>query len=103
LKVTAKKGILALPLRSLRLRPLSLRSKCWQTPGREHQFLNFIREAIGDAFSPTDAASKASITLPTPPTGNSFTLSYKFEPTAPCCAGDFGPGVVKINSFPWDY
>ena len=34
-------------------------------------------------------------------TGNSFTFSYKFEPTAPSCAGGFGPGVVTINSFPW--
>src|ERR1700730_18285957 len=66
--------------------------------------LNLSGHAIGDAFSLTDAASKASIiALPTLPIGNSFTFSYKFEPTAPSCAGDFGRGVVTINSFPFDY
>ena len=60
--------------------------------------------AIGDAFSLTDAASKASIlALPTLPTGNSFTFSYKFEPTAASCAADSGRGVVTINSSPFDY
>jgi hypothetical protein len=60
--------------------------------------------AIGDAFSLTDAASKVSIlALPTLPAGNSFTFSYKFESTAPSCAGDSGRGVVTINSSPWDY
>ena len=60
--------------------------------------------AIGDAFSLTDAASKVSIlALPTLPVGNSFTFSYKFESTAPSCAGDSGRGVVTINSSPWDY
>jgi hypothetical protein len=60
--------------------------------------------AIGDAFSLTDPASKASIlALPTLPTGNSFTFSYKFEPTAPSCAGDFGRGGLTINAQPWDY
>ena len=66
--------------------------------------LTLSGHAIGDAFSLTDAASKASIiALPTLPIGNSFTFSYKFEPTAPSCAGDFGRGVVTINSFPFDY
>jgi len=64
-------------------------------------------QAIGDAFSLTDAASKASIlALPTLPTGNSVTFSYKFEPTAANCAGDFGHGVVTIvtsPTSPWDY
>jgi hypothetical protein len=60
--------------------------------------------AIGDAFSLTDAASKASIiALPTLPTGNSFTFSYKFEPTAASCPGDFGRGVLTINPSPFDY
>jgi hypothetical protein len=60
--------------------------------------------AIGDAFSLTDPASKASIlALPTLPAGNSFTFSYKFEPTAPSCAGDSGSGVLTINGSPWDY
>jgi hypothetical protein len=66
--------------------------------------LTLSGQAIGDAFSLTDAASKASIiALPTLPPGNSFTFSYKFEPTAASCAGDFGRGVVTINSSPWDY
>jgi hypothetical protein len=51
--------------------------------------------------------SKASIialpTVPTLPTGNSFNFSYKFEPTAASCAGDFGRGVLTINRQPWDY
>jgi hypothetical protein len=62
--------------------------------------------AIGDAFSLTDAASKASIlALPTlpPGTGNSFNFSYKFEPTAPSCAGDSGRGTLTINGSPFDY
>jgi len=37
------------------------------------------------------------------PTGNSFTFSYKFEPTAPSCAGDFGRAVVTNQTQPWDY
>jgi len=66
--------------------------------------LTLSGQAIGDAFSLTDAASRASIiALPTLPTGNSFTFSYNFEPTAPSCAGDFGRGVVTINSSPFDY
>jgi hypothetical protein len=61
-------------------------------------------QAIGDAFSLTDAASKVSIiALPTLPTGNSFTFSYKFEPTAAGCAGDSGRGVLTIMTSPWDY
>jgi hypothetical protein len=61
-------------------------------------------QAIGDAFSLTDAASRVSIiALPTVPTGNSFTFSYKFEPTAASCAGDFGSGVLTIITSPWDY
>ena len=69
--------------------------------------LTLSGQAIGDAFSLTDAASKAHIialpTQPTLPTGNTFTFSYKFEPTAASCAGDFGHGVVTINPSPWDY
>jgi hypothetical protein len=60
--------------------------------------------AIGDAFSLTDAASKASIlALPTLPAGNSFNFSYKFEPTAASCAGDSGRGVLTISGSPFDY
>jgi hypothetical protein len=66
--------------------------------------LTLSGQAIGDAFTVTDAASKASIiALPTLPAGNSFTFSYKFESTAPSCAGDSGRGTVTISSFPWDY
>jgi hypothetical protein len=63
--------------------------------------LSLSGQAIGGAFSLTDAAHKAGILVL--PTGNSFTLSYKFEPTAPSCAGDSGGGVLTINSSPWDY
>lgn len=66
--------------------------------------LTLSGQAIGDAFSLADAASKASIiVLPTVPPGNSLTFGYKFEPTAASCAGDFGRGVLTINPQPWDY
>jgi hypothetical protein len=66
--------------------------------------LTLSGQAIGDAFSLTDTASKASIiALPTLPTGDSFTFSYRFETTAASCAGDFGRGVLTINLSPWDY
>jgi hypothetical protein len=66
--------------------------------------LTLSGQAIGDAFSLTDAANKVSIiALPTLPSGNSFTFSYKFEPTAASCAGDFGLGVLTIITSPWDY
>jgi hypothetical protein len=64
-------------------------------------------QAIGDALSLTDASSQVSIialpTMPTMPAGNSFTFSYKFEPTAANCGGDVGSGVVTINASPFDY
>lgn len=66
--------------------------------------LTLSGQAIGDAFSVTNAANKVSvIALPTLPTGNSFTFSYKFEPTAASCAGDSGRGVLTIITSPWDY
>ena len=69
--------------------------------------LTLSGQAIGDAFSLTDAVAKALIialpTQPTLPTGDSFTFSYKFEPTAARCAGDFGRGVVTIRPSPFDY
>jgi len=37
------------------------------------------------------------------PTGNSFAVSYKFEPTAASCAGYFGRGMVTIIPSPFDY
>jgi hypothetical protein len=66
--------------------------------------LTLSGQAIGDAFSLTDAATKVSIiALPTLPAGDSFTFSYKFGPTAASCAGDFGRGVLTIITSPWDY
>jgi hypothetical protein len=66
--------------------------------------LTFSGQAIGDAFSLTDAASKVSvIAVPVTPNADSFNFSYKFESTAASCAGDFGRGVVTINVSPWDY
>jgi hypothetical protein len=69
--------------------------------------LTLSGQAIGDAFSLTDAASEVLIialpTQPTLPSGNSFTFSYKFEPTAANCAGDLGSGVVTITPSPFDY
>jgi len=63
--------------------------------------------AVGDAFSVTDAANKVRLlalpTEPTLPTDNSFAFSYKFEPTAASCAGDFGRGMVTIDPSPFDY
>jgi len=57
-------------------------------------------QAIGGAFSLTDAASKAHIIAL--PTNSGFTFSYNFDPTAPSCAGDFGLGMVT-NQDPWGY
>jgi hypothetical protein len=66
--------------------------------------LTLSGQAIGDAFSLTDTTYKVSIiALPTLSDGDSFTFSYKFEPTAPICAGDFGRGVLGINRSPWGY
>jgi hypothetical protein len=58
-------------------------------------------QAIGGAFSMTDAAHKARMLVL--PTGNSFNFTYQFEPTAASCAGDSGRGVLTINSSPWNY
>jgi hypothetical protein len=61
-------------------------------------------QAIGDALTLTDTASKASIiALPILPAANSFTFNYSFESTAPSCAGDFGSGQLTIDPQPWDY
>jgi len=65
--------------------------------------LNFSGDAIGDAFSLTDAGSKVSIiALPILPLGWSFTFSYKIAPNAASCAGDSGLGELTIAN-PWDY
>jgi hypothetical protein len=63
--------------------------------------LTLSGQAIGEAFSLTDAASKAAIIAL--PTGNNFAFSYNFDPTATSCAGDFGRGEVTTNQSPWDY
>jgi hypothetical protein len=63
--------------------------------------LSLSGQAIGGAFRLADMAHKTRILVL--PTGNSFTLSYQFEPTAASCAGDSGRGVLTINSSPWDY
>lgn len=73
--------------------------------------LTLSGQEIGDAFSLTDAARKVVIialpSQPTLPTGNNFSFSYQFEPTAPSCAGDFGSGVLTLvpsaGQGTWDY
>lgn len=62
--------------------------------------LSLSGQQIGQAFSVTDATSKAHILAV--PTGNNFTFSYSFEASAPSCPGDFGVGTLTGNS-PWDY
>ena len=62
------------------------------------------RYLFGDALSLTDATAKVSImALPNLLAANSFNFSYKFDPTAASCPGDFGQGVVTINLPLWDY
>jgi hypothetical protein len=62
--------------------------------------LTLSGQAIGEAFSLTDATSE--VVLMALPTGNNFTFSYSFKSTAANCAGDFGRGVVT-NRGPFDY
>lgn len=62
--------------------------------------LNFSGQAIGQAFSLTDAANHLQIIAI--PTGNNFTFRYNFDSAAPRCAGDFGLGELTIPN-PWDY
>lgn len=62
--------------------------------------LNFSGQAIGGAFTLTDAANKVSIIAL--PTGSSFNFSYVFDHTAAHCPGDYGRGLVA-NPNPWDY
>jgi hypothetical protein len=62
--------------------------------------LTFSGDAIGIAFELTDADSKLHILGL--PQSNNFAFSYKFEPTAPHCAGDFGQGMTDPPP-PWDY
>jgi hypothetical protein len=66
--------------------------------------LTLTGQAIGDALSLTDATAKVSvIALPNLAAASSFNFSYKFDPTAASCPGDFGQGVVTINLPLWDY
>jgi hypothetical protein len=65
--------------------------------------LNLSGQAIGAAFSVTDAVNKVDIiALPNGSTSN-LNFSYKFEPTAASCPGNYGRGVLTTNSSPWDY
>jgi hypothetical protein len=64
--------------------------------------LNFTGEALGEAFSLTDAASKVRvIILPTTPAEGTFAFSYKFDPSAPGCPGDAGRGELT-NMSAWE-
>lgn len=69
--------------------------------------LTLSGHAMGDAFVVTDAQNKIDFTvLPVDPgtaTGISFAFSYKFDPSAPSCAADFGRGTLTMNGSPWDY
>jgi hypothetical protein len=66
--------------------------------------LTFSGQSIGDAFNLTDAVGKVSIiAVPNVQSDFTFNFSYKFDPTAPSCAGDSGSGVLTINHSPWDY
>lgn len=66
--------------------------------------LSLSGQAIDDAFSLSDAANKVSlIVLPVSLGSNHFNFSYKFDSTAPRCAGDLGLGVLTTNSSPFDY
>lgn len=66
--------------------------------------LTLSGQAIGDAFSVTDAVNKVDmIALPSWPNRNIFNFSYKFESTAASCPGDYGRGVLTITSSNYDY
>jgi hypothetical protein len=66
--------------------------------------LSLSGQAIGDAFSASDATSKANlIAVPASPGSDNLNFSYKFDSIAPSCPGDFGRGLITINSSPWDY
>jgi hypothetical protein len=66
-------------------------------------FLTLSGQSIGDAFILTDARNKARVVAPPTLPGDSLTFSYKLDPTAASCPGDFGRGTLTINSSPWDY
>jgi hypothetical protein len=64
--------------------------------------LTLMGQGIGGALTLTDAAGQVVIIAL--PTGSSYTFSYKFEPTATNCAGDYGVGMVTNTGMgPFDY
>lgn len=69
--------------------------------------LSLAGHARGDALSVTDAANKVHIlALPADPsslTDNNFNFSYKFDASAPSCAGDSGRGVLTVDPSQFDY
>jgi hypothetical protein len=63
-------------------------------------------QAMGDAFVVSDSQNKVSVIgLPVAPApaGNAFKFSYKYDPAAPSCPGDFGQGTLTASGSPWDY
>ena len=69
--------------------------------------LTLSGQAIGSAYTLTDARNKVRITaVPTNLAATSVTwpFSYEFDSTATHCPGDLGLGQLTIsNSNPWDY
>ncbi len=66
--------------------------------------LTLSGQAIGSAFSVTDSVNKVDIIALPNLSIDSFNFSYKFEATAASCPGDYGRGVLTINSSsPWGY
>jgi len=64
------------------------------------QSLTFAGQAVGQAFTLTDAAKEATIIAL--PTSDSYTFSYNFKSTSIACPGDFGMGQIS-NPDPWGY
>jgi len=62
--------------------------------------LTFSGEAIGGAFTVTDAVNDAVIIAL--PTSSTMTFSYELGSTASSCPGDIGRGELT-NPNPWDY
>jgi len=62
--------------------------------------LTLSGEEVGDAIKLSDQAGKVHILIL--PGATNFIFSYRFEPDAPSCAGDFGLGMTTDPS-PWDY
>jgi hypothetical protein len=62
--------------------------------------LTLSGEEVGDAIKLSDQAAKVHILIL--PGATNFIFSYRFEPDAPSCAGDFALGMTTDPS-PWDY